>query len=211
MTGVGRFRTWSATWCVAALLCLLSSASALATPLGRITEYPLTYPDTPFDITAGPDGNMWFTNQWRGMIGEINASTHQIAQYPIVGGVDANTDPFPFGIVAGPDGNLWFTDEGEVRSIGEINPTTHQVIEYPISTSSGNVYPNPAGITVGPDENLWFTEAGTIPSIGELDSQTHVITRYAIPGGAVPGAVVPWKITAGSDGNLWFTLGSSSL
>jgi streptogramin lyase len=177
-------------------------------PLGIISEYPLTYPDTPFDITAGPDGNMWFTNQWRGMIGEINPSTHQIAQYPIAGGVDATTHPLPFGIVAGPDGNLWFTDE-EDEAIGEINPTTHQVTEYPISTSNGNPRPNPAGIAVGRDGNLWFTETGTIPSIGELDSQTHLITQYAIPRGAVPGAIVPWKIAAGPDGNLWFTLESS--
>ena len=61
--GVGGCRTWSAAWCAAALSCLLCCANALATPLGRIAEYPLTYPDAPFDITAGPDGDMWFTNQ----------------------------------------------------------------------------------------------------------------------------------------------------
>jgi streptogramin lyase len=200
---------WSAAWCAVALSCLLCCASAHATPLGSIAEYPLTYPDTPFDITAGPDGNMWFTNQWRGMIGEIDPSTRQIAQYPIAGGVDVNSHPLPFGIVAGPDGNLWFTDEGEVRSVGEMNPTTHQVTEYPISTSGGNAYPNPDAIAVGPDGNLWFTETGTIPSIGELDAQTHAITQYAIPSGAVPAASVPGEIAAGPDGNLWFTVGSS--
>src|SRR5258708_20719346 len=39
----------------------LSSLPALAAA-GTITEFPIPTRGTPFDITAGPDGNLWFTH-----------------------------------------------------------------------------------------------------------------------------------------------------
>ena len=47
----------------------LSSLPAWAAA-GTITEFPIPTRGTPFDITAGPDGNLWFTDG-AGKIGRI--------------------------------------------------------------------------------------------------------------------------------------------
>jgi streptogramin lyase len=57
----------------------------------------------PTRITAGPDGNLWFTdpNEWT--IGRITPGG-TIQEFPVPA-----SDPY--GITAGPDGNIWFTDQ----------------------------------------------------------------------------------------------------
>ena len=60
-----------------------------------------------FGITAGPDGNLWFTDATADAIGEINPTTHAISSFPFPQPV-----PIPYGITAGPDGNIWFTEYG---------------------------------------------------------------------------------------------------
>src|SRR5436305_1635398 len=59
----------------------------------------------PTDIAAGPDGNLWFTEQNGNRIGRITPGG-TITEFAVglsPGGV-------PIGITAGPDGNLWFTE-----------------------------------------------------------------------------------------------------
>ena len=71
-----------------------------------ITEYPIpTATGMPYLITAGPDGNLWFTEHAGNKIGMINPTTHAITEFPVP---TANANLA--GISAGPDGNLWFTD-----------------------------------------------------------------------------------------------------
>ena len=114
-----------------------------------ITEFPIpTAGSGPTAITAGPDGNLWFTETGANQIGMINPTTHAITEFPI-----PTAGSEPDGITAGPDGNLWFTEDG-ANQIGMINPTTHAITEFPIPTAGSG----PDGITTGPDGNLWFTE-----------------------------------------------------
>src|SRR6266545_3148295 len=58
----------------------------------------------PDAITAGPDGNLWFTEFGANQIGRITL-TGEITEIALPTG-DAN----PHTITAGPDGNLWFTE-----------------------------------------------------------------------------------------------------
>ena len=58
-----------------------------------------------FNITAGPDGNLWFTDNRGNKIGEISPATGKVTEYKIPTG-----GSYPIGIAAGPDGNLWFTE-----------------------------------------------------------------------------------------------------
>jgi len=51
----------------------LSSAPAWAAA-GTVTEFPLPLPGEPFGITAGPDGNVWFTEAFGNKIGRITTS-----------------------------------------------------------------------------------------------------------------------------------------
>jgi streptogramin lyase len=82
-----------------------------------ITEFPVpTTFSGPFQITLGPDGNLWFTEDIAGNIGKITPSG-AITEYPI-----PTVDSHPLGITAGPDGNVWFT-EGSSNKIGKITPS----------------------------------------------------------------------------------------
>ena len=73
---------------------------------GTITTFPRPAPrcsDSPsptYDITSGPDGNLWYTNYACKTIGRITPSGEITELY---------LNFFPQFILAGPDGNLWFT------------------------------------------------------------------------------------------------------
>src|SRR5215469_14436635 len=64
-----------------------------------ITEFPISthYSYHPYGITAGPDGNLWFTEQ-AGKIGMINPTTHAITEFPIPTSKGKSTSPSPWGI-----------------------------------------------------------------------------------------------------------------
>jgi len=153
-----------------------------------ITEFPTpTRGPQPAWITAGPDGNLWFTESTGNKIGMINPATHAITEFPV-----PTASAYPFGITAGPDGNLWFA-EGGGNKIGVINPATHAIAEFSGPTG------NPGWMTTGPDGNLWFTEE-TGDKIGMINPATHAIAEFPVP----TASADPMGITAGPDGNLWF-------
>src|SRR2546427_4647027 len=130
---------------------------------GVMTEYVLPNPQSvPGAITAGPDGNLWFTedlivgNAFVGVIGKVTTSG-VFTEYPV-----ATPNSLPQQITVGPDGNLWFTDSGS-NDIAEVS-TGGSFIQNPLPTSNSL----PIGITVGPDNNIWFTEVGSPPRVGEV-------------------------------------------
>jgi virginiamycin B lyase len=160
-----------------------------------ITEFPVPATNAgPYDITAGPVGNLWFTDGGTGSIGMINPTNDTINEFPV---------PTPHGpphaITAGPDGNLWFT-ETLANNLGMINPATHAITQFAVPTAKRNGSSQQFGITAGSDGNLWFTEP-TAGRIGMINPATHTITQFAVPTG-------PNGICVGPDGNVWFTGGS---
>jgi streptogramin lyase len=167
-----------------------ASQPLIAAPIGTVTEFPVpTSNSGAAGITAGPDGNVWFTEFYANKIGKINMSG-SVIEYPIT---TANSEPL--GIAAGPDGNLWFVEYG-VGKIGKITPAG-SVIEYPVPTVNSNPY----GITAGPDGNMWFTEANAA-QIGKITPAGSVTEFPTAASGSIPIG-----ITAGADGNLWFAEG----
>jgi len=132
----------------------------------------------PNDITAGPDGALWFTDSINGSIDRITTD----------GDVTVFTDAnvyYPQEITVGPDGALWFTNDGDGEtipdSIGRI--TTAGVITTFPDDSIGVPY----GITSGPDGAIWFANLDT-NSIGQLTLTPH---------GHVPGAPTVTTASAG--------------
>jgi virginiamycin B lyase len=78
-----------------------------------ITEFHtgLSMGATPSGITAGPDGNLWFTedNNPGGAIGRITpGAPNTITEFNT--GLTTTSNPGP--ITLGPDGNLWFVEAG---------------------------------------------------------------------------------------------------
>src|SRR3989442_725766 len=72
--------------------------------VNRYREFSLpTAVALPKGITAGPDGNLWFTEAGGNRIGRITTGG-VIRESPSKAGIG------PTEIAAGPDGNLWFTE-----------------------------------------------------------------------------------------------------
>ena len=143
----------------------LSSLPALAAA-GTVTEFNV--PGGVFGITAGPDGNLWFTEAAND-IGRITPAG-LVTQFPVAGVCVPNEGCGAFGIIAGPDGNLWFT-EGAVDStddIGRLTPAgSFTAFPLPTDGSDGS---EPYNITAGPDGNVWFTEV-LAREIGRITTQ----------------------------------------
>jgi virginiamycin B lyase len=158
-----------------------------ATLCGTITAFPVPAANANLvQITTGPDGALWFTENNADQIGRITTAG-SVTEYPLT--VNAG----PWGITAGPDGALWFTETGRDK-IGRIT-TAGAVTEYPVPSAG----PGLEGITAGPDGALWFAEAGS-HKIGRITT-AGAVTEYLIPSGNVG----PLEITAGPDGAVWFT------
>jgi streptogramin lyase len=137
-------------------------------------------------ITAGPDGNLWFTEGAHNVVGRIGAQLSPITEFLVpMNGAD------PEGIAAGPDGALWFTEDA-ADQIGRITPSG-AIAEFPLPSNGG-----PQGIAAGPDGNLWFAEASG-GQVGKI-TPSGAITEFPLPTQSTPSF-----ITSGPDGNLWFT------
>ena len=78
-------------------------------------------------ITAGPDGNLWFTEFTKNKIDKISPITGDTTQYSI-----STANAGPSGITAGPDGNLWFT-ELFTNKIGKISLKDGKITEYVVN------------------------------------------------------------------------------
>lgn len=165
------------------------------TVTGQVTIYPVPVPKAdPWNITLGPDGNLWFTETGDyfnpdssnyAAIGRITPSG-RLTEFLLPSGSGPN------GITVGPDGALWFTENGTSK-IGRIT-TGGSISESVIPTPDSA----PIGITTGADGALWFTEQfgqriGRVTTAGSF-------TEYPLPHGGNPVG-----ITAGADRALWFT------
>jgi streptogramin lyase len=153
----------------------------------QIHEFPVPTPNSrPYQIVAGPDGNLWFTQSDSGSIGKITPSG-EITEYKIRPGSG------PYGITVGPDGNIWFT-ERFANMIAKFSPAGQLLAEYPVPTPRSQ----PWGITVGPDGALWFTEED-VDQIGRITVDGSITEFFT------QNCCFPTFITTGGDGRLWFT------
>ncbi len=151
-----------------------------------IQEYAVpTANSQPLCITAGPDGNLWFTESAANKIGRVTPAG-VVTEYSL------SPNTVPSGITAGPDGNLRFT-ELQANKIGRIT-MAGAIAEFVLPPSSV-----PRQIVQGPDGNLWFTEDAR-NRIGRITT-SGAIAEYAVSTNmAGLGSIV-----VGPDASLWFT------
>ena len=147
------------------------------------------------DIAPGPDGNIWFTQDSRDMIGRVTPDG-VLTEFPCGG--PGHVCRGPSHIVAGPDGAMWYTmtpaDKiGRITMSGDVKSF---VLPYDAPFTIARL---PEGIAVGADGNIWFTE----PHHNQIGRMTlhGDVTEFPLPsdGGR------PYYIAAGPDGALWFT------
>ena len=108
----------------------------------------------PWRFTAGPDGNVYYTDFGSGEIGRITPSG-VVTQFAMPPGVA------PASIVTGPDGNLWFSDDGIFDSnVGRMTPSG-QVGFFDVSSTGSS----PTTIGAGPDGRIWLALSGSSGSL----------------------------------------------
>jgi streptogramin lyase len=150
-----------------------AGAIGRVTPQGVVKRFPIPHPDPglagpriavtvphPLNITVGPDGNLWFTDEGLNKIGRITTSG-DIVEFPI-----PTADSAPAGITAG-NGKLYFveanpgrvaciTTDGDVTELGTPDPEAF-----------------PQYITLGPDGAIWFTETTKFNRFGRRPRRPH--------------------------------------
>jgi virginiamycin B lyase len=174
-----------------ALIVTLTSWTAGAVAAPTITEFPVKTADRqPLGITAGPDGDIWFTELGASMIGR-STLTGEMTEFSGLAG-PAET------ISTGSDGNLWFTEQSAAK-IGRMTPTG-TLEQFSLPTGS-----EPLDIVAGPDGNLWFTEQGGNGAIGRITT-AGTITEFTT---GLTAKSRPEGIAVGPEGNLWFTEAAS--
>jgi streptogramin lyase len=137
--------------------------------------------DRPGYLTAGPDGNIWFTS---GGDASIRRVTPQgVATNFGVPGTGA------YDLAAGTDSNIWF---GAGANVGRITPAG--AISLFTKAGIGHAF----GLAKGPDGNMWFiyTVSGGPSGIGKV-TPAGTITTFA-------GIDDAHDLVAGPDGNVWF-------
>jgi streptogramin lyase len=170
----------------------LPSPTPLPPPVvGGVVEYEVVGPDVNLgDMTAGPDGSLWFVDNG------VPPRVGRIAPSGAVSyiGLAANIGTLR-SITNGPDGNLWMTAGSGLDGVGSwiLRISTNGVVtKFPVSDTS------PTGITAGPDGNMWFTEffSGVIV---RMTTDGVVLNEFPAPRGGLDSIVM------GPDRNLWFT------
>lgn len=160
----------------------------------------------PYDITRGPDGNLWVLEANRNSIAKVTPAG-VFTEYNIPG-LSYNTSLYSSRIISGPLGLLWFNVSdfsSSLSLIGSIDPATGTINLYQATVTftyglSSYTYPAyPQDLTVGPDGALWFTSGYYGYPIERFDPVTHNIGSVNIPSGTCAGNIV-----TGSDKNLWF-------
>lgn len=136
-------------------------------------------------LTAGPDGNVWFSAekiQGEGgpVVGKVTL-TGEVTEYGVPDGAGS--------IVAGTDGNLWFS---ESKGIARITPGG-EVTSFPIAGQTGSL----RALTAGPGGNVWFVSAK--PAAGFV-TPAGAVTKFPLK-----TAEAPSDVTAGPSESLWFT------
>jgi streptogramin lyase len=180
------WRTGLRTAALSVLLGVALAAAAAQAQAVAIRELQLGLVGTgsPNHITAGAEGNLWFT-------GHNEASIDRITPEGALTEFFVTPNSSPEGITVGPNGKLWFTEPGWDR-IGRLS-SAGALTEF----ASDGITSQTAGIVLGPEGNLWFTQndgaVGRITTAGSVTEFSAGISQSAA------------GIALGPDGNLWFT------
>jgi streptogramin lyase len=155
-------------------------------------------------ITAGPNGTVWFTGTTTDnpspVVGQLTATDQQ--QY-FSKGISPKSELG--SITEGPDQNLWFTSSG--GTVYRISSGVGNSGDGPIGSvkfqSGDGILPELGGITSGPGGRLWFTE-----SSGQVNAPVQVGSigvHGGVTGGPSASSDLPAQITEDGQGDLWFT------
>jgi streptogramin lyase len=170
------------------------------TPAGAVVEFNVpTLNAAPHGITAGPDGNVWFTEPGVDKIGRITPAG-VITEFDVP---MANSQPL--AITSGPDGNLWFTEYSArslffpLYAIGKIT-VGGTVTEYTYTGGLSNGCGAGTAITVVPNGKIgWSTTCA-----GFFRATTAGTIDFAVFINAALASNF-YGVATGADQNMWAT------
>lgn len=118
-----------------------------------LAEYAGNPSGAPWEITNGPNGNLWYTDP--SAISSVTKLTTGGALTSYRTNTTSGPDS-PAGVAAGPDGNVWFT--ADFGRLGKVVPSTGAVSEWQISPVCSCFGSH---IAVGGDGYLYFIDRAT--------------------------------------------------
>ncbi|HTU80885.1 MAG TPA: hypothetical protein VMF61_02085 [Candidatus Acidoferrales bacterium] len=160
-------------------------SNAAFSPTPTVYEFPVA--GEPQYITAGSDGNMWFTDNNNTIVKIAIDGT--LTPYAIPTG---NADPQ--GATLGENGSVWFTEFNSSK-IAQVTPQG-AVSEFGTLFGSDE----PELVTDRGDGTIWYTGYGG-NHIGYVNEFNGVAGETTMP----TGGSGPWGIAEGPDGNLYVT------
>jgi len=161
------------------------SASRIAILSMRVFRLPEPGAE-PFDIAAGADGSMWFTEFAADRIGRISPAG-VITEYKV-----PTAGAGPYQIAAGPQGAMWFTEYNTTK-IGRVTPTG-QVTQFAVPRPTYG----PAGIT--------GSAAGPVYSADPVGFIDTIPASGSITATRVPSALgLPFAIARLAGGTRWIS------
>lgn len=153
-----------------------------------------------FDVTAGPNGRIWFTDNGNHQIGRLDPATGTITLFDTLGSSPhGNVLYNPDEIARGPDGRLWFTAEGGPY-IGRIT-TSGVVTDFALTV--GTVTPTAESIARGTDgRRMWFTTGVNTHPLGSITTgSSPTVQLYEDLDDEFTG---PTDVSMGPGQNPWF-------
>jgi virginiamycin B lyase len=155
-------------------------------------------------ITAGPDGNVWFSSTRQEAGGGPGSAaitrlvpSGQMTEFRLPG--KSSSESWASSLAPGSDGRIWFTQPGRY-SVGGLAMDGQSVS---MITLAG--YANASDITAGPEGNLWFSQSA--PSALVRLTPPGELQAFPLPA-PEPS---PYETTSGPDGRVWFTYGTGRI
>ncbi len=154
-------------------------------------EFPIPSGGTPYLMTWGFSGDLWFTEREHNRVAKVTAAG-VITEFTVP---TPNSLPESIGTIGGAD--AWFTEFagnkiGHVTSAGVFQ-------EFPIPTPNSG----PRGLIPGPTGGNWFVEYyGN--KVGFISS-TGAITEFPIPTPGSGPVGIDWTTIGAGSTKLWFT------
>jgi virginiamycin B lyase len=176
----------------------LPGAAAAFAPTPTFYQFSIpTSTNRPGWITAGSDGNMWFTENPGGKVARITPAG-VVTEFTVP---TANAQPQM--IIGGSDGNLWFAEFATTPSPGSSKiarlTTTGTFTEF--STLFSPPPPdNPLGLIDRGDGNVWYVANGS-SRVGFQGITSGVAGETSIP----TASSYPFGIATAPDNNLYYT------
>ena len=141
----------------------------------------------PIGIAAGPDGNLWFTEDVGNRIGRITTAG-VVTEFPF-----RRASSEPVGIAAGPDGNLWFTESERQPDRPDHNGRRRHRVPHPTPTASRASRPAPTATSGSPNNANNIGRITTGPCTPDTMTLCLSGSRF--------GVQADWQIRAGAEGH----------